>query len=63
MTYAGKNPELDAVDLDDKTETPSNPPSGQIKVYIKNGKMYILNSAGEEVSVGSSSAVLSAFIS
>lgn len=44
----------DAITLEEQVSTPSNPASGDKKIYAKNdGKLYTLNSLGEEVEVGS----------
>lgn len=55
MSYTGKQPEFTEVVLPDKTTTPDNPSSGKAKIYVKNGKIYILASDGTETEVGSSS--------
>jgi len=44
----------DGITLEEQASTPSNPASGDKKLYAKDdGKVYTLNSAGDEVEVGS----------
>ena len=47
----------DALTLEEQASTPSNPASGDKKFYAKNdGKLYTLDSAGNEIEVGSGGA-------
>lgn len=46
----------DAITLEEQTSTPANPTAGDKKFYAKNdGKLYSLNSAGDEIEVGAGS--------
>jgi hypothetical protein len=43
--------EIDSIEYDDHISTPPLPPAGQVKVYAKNGKVYRVDSSGEEVNL------------
>jgi hypothetical protein len=46
-------PIIDRIVFDDQVSTPSNPPAGFYKAYVKtDGKLYLLDSAGVETPVG-----------
>lgn len=58
MTYMSRNPQVASVVLDDiTTTTPSNPPSGKVKVVDRNGTLFVRNSSGAESAIGTNSSV------
>jgi hypothetical protein len=53
MAYVGKTPKFDSTVLkDNTTSSVSNPPSGSSKLLIRNGSLYVKDSAGNESVAG-----------